>query len=255
MADFDAKSPNVARVYDALLGGKDNFTTDRSQTGQILDVAPMLADMAAENRRFQGRAVTWLANQGVAQFADLGCGMPNDPNTHDTAQAASPSARVAYVDTDPVVLSHMTAVTKGVTGASVTNSDVRDPRATIAALGEHLDFTAPVCLLMCALLHFFDADSAREAVTEYAAALAPGSYILASVATGEGEVADRFVAEYSKAVAPIYTHPLPEFAGFFDGLEIVPPGVAPVDTWRPEWAEVASPDRPLWGYVVAARTH
>lgn len=255
VAEFDAKSPNVARVYDTLLGGKDNFTADRSQTGQILEVAPMLADMAAENRRFQGRAVPWLANQGITQFVDLGCGMPNEPNTHETARAASPAAKVAYVDSDPVVIAHVSAMTKGIAGVSVTSSDVRDPGATLTALRDTIDFTKPACVLMCALLHFFDAGSARDAVAEYAAALAPGSYILASVATGEGKVADRFAAEYSKTVAPIYCHPLPVFAGFFDGLDILPPGVAPVDAWRPDWPEVPSEPRDLWGYVAVARKH
>lgn len=254
VADFDAQSPNVARVYDVLLGGKDNYTPDRDKTGGILDVAPMLADMAAENKRFQGRIVTWLASQGITQFIDLGCGMPIEPSTHDTAQAANPAARVAYVDSDPVVVAHMNTMAKAGSGVSVTHEDVHDSGATLAGLAGSVDFTQPACVMMCALLHFFDPESARDAVASYAAALAPGSYVLASIASGDGEVAGQFVAAYSSAVTRIYTHPLAEFAGFFDGLDLLPPGVTEVDSWRPGLPEAVLTHPDLWGYVAIART-
>ena len=127
MADFDPRTPSIARVYDYLLNGKDHFAADREVAERLLAVAPLTADVTRENRQFLARAVTWAANQGISQFIDLGCGMPTVPNTHETALGITTGAHVAYVDNDAVVLSHLRALAaQGNPGVTVVDGDVRD---------------------------------------------------------------------------------------------------------------------------------
>src|SRR5580765_5264867 len=123
--DFDPTTPSIARVYDYLLDGKDNFAVDREAAEKLKAVAPLTVEVTRENRQFLARAVTWAANQGITQFIDLGCGMPTVPNTHETAQAIIPPARVAYIDNDPVVLTHLRALAEhGNPGVTVVDGDV-----------------------------------------------------------------------------------------------------------------------------------
>lgn len=148
--------------------------------------------MTRENRRFLARAVTWAASQGISQFIDLGCGMPSVPNTHETARAVTPDARVAYVDNDPVVLNHLyVLVAKGDPGLIVVGGDVREADKTLEAVAAGIDLAKPACLMMGFLLHFFAADAARDLVARYAAALAPGSYIVLSAGRADGEEAKK----------------------------------------------------------------
>ena len=255
VSGFDPKSPNVARVYDALVGGKDNFEPDRGAVAILAEIAPQITELAAENRQFQARAVTWLANQGITQFLDLGCGMPAEPNTHETAQEANPDARVAYVDIDPVAANHMTTFVRPGSGVTAVRADASDPAGVRAALDGALDFTQPVAVLMGALLHFYPAPAAREIVTGTTGDLAPGSYLTLSVIAAEGKVMDRLIPAYSAAIAPLYPYTEDETAGLLDGLDLVPPGIAPHDTWRPGWAEAPPPkaDRDFFGHVAVAR--
>jgi S-adenosyl methyltransferase len=126
--EFDPRTPSIARVYDYLLGGKDNFAADREMGDRLVAVFPPAADLVPENRQFLARAVTWAAQQGVSQFIDLGCGMPTAPNTHESARAVLPDARVAYVDNDPVAVTHLReVVAKGTSGVTVTDGDAGDP--------------------------------------------------------------------------------------------------------------------------------
>ena len=239
MPEFDPRTPSVARVYDYLLGGKDNFAADREMGDRLVAVFPPAADIVPENRQFLSRAVTWVANHGVGQFIDLGCGLPTMPNTHETAQAVAPGARVAYVDNDPVAVSHLQAVVaKGSPGVSVVDGDAGDPDAILGAVGQGLDLAAPTCLIMGFLLHFYSPAAGRSLVGRYAAGLAPGSYVVISNVRGDGEVADRWFGTYSSGVAQGHNYPVAEFAALFDGMELVPPGVVDGRQWHPGWSDL-----------------
>ena len=241
MPEFDPRTPSIARVYDYLLGGKDNFAADREIGDRLVAVFPPAADIVPENRQFLSRAVTWVANQGVGQFIDLGCGLPTTPNTHETAQAIAPRARVAYVDNDPVAVSHLRAVVaKGSPGVVVVDADAGDPDAILGAVSSELDLAAPTCLIIGFLLHFYSPAAARALVAAYAARLAPGSYVVISNVRGDGEVADRWFGTYSSGVAQGHNYPVPEFATLFDGMELVPPGVVDGRQWHPGWSDLPS---------------
>lgn len=251
---FDPRSPNIARVYGTLVGGKDNFESDRSAASEIAAISPDVPLIAAENKQFAVRATRWLAQQGITQFLDLGCGMPVTPNTHETAWEVNPDARVAYVDRDPVAVCHMSTVGGLDRGVVAARADVRDLAAVRASLADAVDFTRPVAVLMCALLHFYPPAEAREIVRGYVAVLVPGSYLAVSVVGSEGKAADRFARAYSAAIAPIYGYSAADAASLFSSLELVPPGVAPHTVWRPGWGEKpAGPCRDLWGHVAIAR--
>jgi O-methyltransferase involved in polyketide biosynthesis len=241
---FDPNTPSIARVYDYVLGGKDNFAADRELADRLLARVPLIADLAAENRQFIARAVTWAANQGIGQFIDLGCGMPTAPNTHESAQAIIAGARVAYVDNDPVVVSHLRALlAKGNPGVSVVDGDVRDVTAILGGVRAHLSLSAPTCLVVGYLLHFFTADAARDLVAGYTAALAPGSCLALSVLHANSQAARDSLSTYSSEAAPVYSHPVPEIASFFGPLELVPPGLVDARRWRPDWELLSLPPR------------
>ncbi len=241
VADFDPSMPSIARVYDYLLGGKDNFASDRGLAERILSSYPPLVDVVRENRQFLSRAVTWVANQGVGQFIDLGCGMPTVPNTDESARAVIAGARVAYVDNDPVVLTHMRErLAKGHAGVTVVDGDVRETAAILDAVCAGVDLSAPACLMMGSLLHFFTPEAARTLVAGYVAALAPGSYVVLSVGRGDGEASKRAFGTYSEGAARAYNHPVAEFASFFGPLDLIPPGVVDARQWRPSWEQAIS---------------
>jgi SAM-dependent methyltransferase len=235
---FDPHMPSIARVYDYLLGGKDHLAVDREIGAQLVAINPEVLELVAENRRFLARAVAWTARQGITQFIDLACGMPAEPSTHETAAAACAGALVAYVDMDPVALAHLRAFAEhGNDAVTVAGGDARDVDKVVKAVSAHIDVSAPVCLLIGCLLHFFTAAEARDLVAEYAAALAPGSYLVASVARGDGPRVDAFFRAYYDSASPIYNHPAEEIAGFFRSLPLVPPGLVDARQWRPDAAE------------------
>jgi O-methyltransferase involved in polyketide biosynthesis len=249
---FDPSVPSIARVYDFFLGGKDNFAADRALAEEQIAFAPLIPVLARENRRFLARAVTWAAHQGIAQFIDLGCGMPTTPSTHESARAVIPGAKVAYVDNDPVVLSHLGAlVAKGDPGITVVDGDVRDPAAVLDAIAAGIDLTEPACLIMGYLLHFSAPQAARDLVSSYAAALAPGSYVVTSVVRADRADADESFGGYSRSVTTVYNHSPADFATFTGPLELVPPGAVDARQWRPGWEEAASL-RKREGHVMAA---
>jgi O-methyltransferase involved in polyketide biosynthesis len=237
--DFDPRTPSIARVYDYLLGGKDNFAADREAGERVIGAFPAVVEAARENRQFLSRAVAWVANQGIGQFIDLGCGMPTAPNTHQTAQAVNPDARVVYVDNDEVVVSHLQAVAaKGSPGVSVVVGDVGDPDAIMGTVSAGLDPAAPTCLIMGLLLHFYDPGTARWLLARYGAALVPGSYVLISMAHGNGEEGERWFSAYSAGPAPARNYSVAEIAALFDGTELVPPGVVDARQWHPGWSDL-----------------
>ncbi len=254
VAEFDPSAPSIARVYDYFLGGKDNFASDRALADRMIEMAPLVPVITRENRQFLTRAVTWAARQGIGQFIDLGCGMPTAPDTMESARAIIAGARVAYVDNDPVVLSHLKArVAKGDPGVTVVAGDVREVPVILAGAGAGIDLSAPVCLIMGYLLHFFTADAARDLVAKYTAALAPGSLLVLSAVHVDTEGSDKGFAGYSSAVAPVYNHSVVEFASFFDSLEIVPPGVGDARLWHSSIDAAHLPKRDQYAIAGVAR--
>ena len=242
VADFDPTTPSIARVYDFLLGGKDNFAVDREVAERLLAVAPISADVMRENRQFLARAARWAAGQGITQFIDLGCGMPTTPNTQTSVREVSAAARVVLVDNDAVVLAHLRALSAhGDPGVTVIEGDVRDVSAILDVAGAAVDLTRPVCLLMGALLHFFPPDAARDLVAGYVSALAPGSYVVLSVGRGDGDTADRGFGAYSSGGTAAYNHSVADFTGFFGSLTLVKPGIADARLWHLD----TEPDGPL----------
>jgi SAM-dependent methyltransferase len=253
--EFDPGVPSIARVYDYFLGGKDNFAADRELGHQLIGFVPSTPVTLRENKEFLARAVTWVANQGISQFIDAGAGMPTSPATHEKAQAVVPGARVAYIDNDPVVLSHLTAlVAQGNKSVTVIDGDVLDADAVLSAVGGGIDLDQPACLIMGSLLHFYAPQAARDLVARYARALAPGSFVVLTTGIASGEGAERFFRLYSDGPARLYQHSPEDFASFFGSLELVPPGIGDARTSRPGQAEVtALPDREGWMITGIAR--
>jgi O-methyltransferase involved in polyketide biosynthesis len=243
VAECDPKTPSIARIYDYFVGGSDNFPADRELAERLIDAFPPLMPTVVENRAFISRAVTWAASQGITQFIDLGCGLPTSPNTHETARAVIPDARVAYVDNDPIVGSHLDALlVSGNPGVTAVEGDVRDVPPILDRVSENIDLSAPVCLIMAALLHFFDVPSAQALVARYVDALAPGSYVVLTVGLAVGERADTFFRMYmADGPAKLYQHSAADFATFFGPLEMVPPGVGDARAVRPGRATVRTP--------------
>jgi O-methyltransferase involved in polyketide biosynthesis len=235
VADVDPSTPSIARVYDFFLGGTDNFPVDRVLAEQHLALAPLIADVVRENRQFIARAVAWVACQGVQQFIDLGCGLPTAPSTHQAARAAAGEARVAYVDNDPIVLSRLRALPPASSqGLTIVDGDLRDPTAILDSVRRAIDLTAPTCLILGSLLHFFALDAARDLVARYVAALAPGSYLVLSALNVDITATDADSLDtYRSNVAPLYNHSLADIAGFFGSRELVPPGVVDARQWDP----------------------
>ncbi|WP_175647365.1 SAM-dependent methyltransferase [Streptomyces cyaneochromogenes] len=240
--EIDTTKPHPARMYDWYLGGKDNYPVDEAMGQQMLALDPRVPVMARVNRAFMHRATGWLAQQGVRQFLDIGTGIPTEPNLHQVAQRIAPDARVVYCDNDPIVLAHAAALLRG-TDEGVTEylqADVRDPDAIIEGAKQVLDFGRPVALSLVALLHFVsDEDGAHELVRRLLSELPSGSYLVMSHASAD------FTPEESKAATEklkaagvtLALRSREEFSRFFDGLELVEPGVAVPHHWHPELGE------------------
>jgi hypothetical protein len=231
VAPLDTTRPNVARVWDYWLGGKDNFAADRELAERMLSINPLAAQMARENRQFLYRAVGHVTQAGIRQFVDVGAGLPTADNTHEIAQRIAPDAKVAYVDHDSLVVRHSDALLARTHSVIALGGDARDPRAILAdpELSRLIDFTQPVCIVLCGVLHFLGLDTSRETVATFVGAIAAGSYVILSVGVGDERLSSDFVAAYKAANLRIYS--LEEFAGFFAGLELVPPGVVPAQGW------------------------
>jgi O-methyltransferase involved in polyketide biosynthesis len=229
---FDPGTPSIARVWDYWLGGKDNFAVDRELAEKMLQINPLAARMARENRQFLGRAVSYVARQGVRQFIDVGAGLPTALNTHDIALRSDPDAKVVYIDNDPMVIAHARALLATTDDVVVVPGDMRDPGTVLAdpELTRLINLAEPVCVLLSGVLHFLDAARAREVANAFTRAIAPGSYVIISVGTGEDDVATPFRAAYT--AANLYIHSPDEVRTFFDGLELVPPGLVPARGWE-----------------------
>ena len=233
-AGFDPSTPNMARVYDYWLGGKDHYAADRAEGDRLLEIYPQLADLVQENRAFIIRAVTMAADLGISQFVDLGAGLPASPAVHQAARKVMPEARVAYVDTDPVVLSHARALLATSDGVTAAEADLRYPAAVLGHphLRAVIDPARPVCIILGAVLHFMGADAACAVTAGYVSLMAPGSYLIISCASlDDPELAKQLSAEYTPATW--HNHPAEVVESFFGGLELAGPGLTGAQTWRP----------------------
>src|SRR5579872_922021 len=199
MEPFDPTRPNIARVWDYWLGGKDNFAADRELATKMLAVHPPSAQMARENRQFLARAVSFVASRGIRQFIDIGAGLPTALNTHDIAQNVDPRARVAYVDNDPIVISHARSLLAKSPTVIAVPGDMRDPGTILTdpGLAELVTMTEPACVILSAVLHFTDAETARTVTATFAQALAPGSYVIISVGSGSPAEEQAFTTAYT----------------------------------------------------------
>src|SRR5437868_12949919 len=177
----DPSVPSTARIYDYLLGGKDNFASDRAAAEAVLNMLPESRQMAKDNRAFLGRAVRHLAESGITQYLDIGAGLPTQENVHQIALAANPDAQIVYVDNDPIVLVHARALLADNPNTHVLEGDLHDPKAILEAATALLDFTKPIAVILAAILHFFpDDDETYRVVGDLRARLAPGSALAIS---------------------------------------------------------------------------
>jgi hypothetical protein len=233
-ARFDPAVPAPARIYDYLLGGKDNYPADREAAGYAVAAIPDLPELAHANRAFLTRTVRDAAEAGITQFLDLGAGLPTSPNVHETAQAAQPAARVVYVDNDPIVLTHSRADRRA-SDTHVVQADIRDPAAVLAKVNGLLDFSRPVAVLMISVLHFVGGDI-RPLLEDYKRAVPPGSWLAISHAASDGADAGQ-VAEvasaYGHGPADPQARTTAEIRALFTGwnLRQDPPGLADVRQW------------------------
>jgi O-methyltransferase involved in polyketide biosynthesis len=230
---IDASRPNIARVYDYLLGGKDNFSADRDLAAQLLIVNPDMKQWARSNRAFVVAAAARAAREGgIAQFLDLGAGLPTRPAVHETVRAVNPAARVAYVDFDPVAVIHSRALLAKGGGITAFQADLTDPEAVLAhpELAKVLDLTQPVGVILGGVAHFLSAAVMRATTATYVSRISPGSWLMISAghAEDEGPISELKPA-YTAANA--FRHSHEEFASFFAGTEIVPPGIAEARRW------------------------
>ncbi|MEU8587696.1 SAM-dependent methyltransferase [Streptomyces sp. NPDC048664] len=238
---LDTSRPHPARVYDWWLGGKDNYPVDEELGQKILAVDPSVRRGARANRRFMHRATRALARAGVRQFLDIGTGIPTEPNLHQVAQSVAPEARVVYADNDPIVLRHAQALLRGTAEGTTeyVHGDVREPDVILARAAASLDFGQPVALSLVALTHYLG-DEAHDLIARYVKALAPGSHLVLSQVTPDllpGAV-QQASALFRQSGTPFFPRSLAEFSRFFEGLELLGPGVIPVSGWRPDPEDV-----------------
>jgi S-adenosyl methyltransferase len=255
---LNTEVPHVARVYDYWLSGKDNFTADRVAGEETIAAFPGIRLSAQANRAFLRRTVRYLArSQGIRQFLDIGTGLPTANNTHEVSQAFAPESRIVYVDNDPLVLAHaralLTSRPEGVT--AYLDADLRDTAAILEQAAETLDFSRPVAILLLAILHYVpDLAEARRIVAQLTEAVPAGSFLVISHAGTDLLPAE--VAAFEKSLnahLPAEDHhvarPRDVVSGFFDGVELVEPGLVRVSDWRPDSAEEAAAPTILWGGV------
>jgi O-methyltransferase involved in polyketide biosynthesis len=238
---IDSTVPQTARIWNYWLGGKDNYAVDRQVGDEILAVMPDLIEIARGSRAFLARAVRFLAGEaGIRQFMDLGTGLPTANNTHEVAQSVAPECRVVYVDNDPLVLVHARALlTSSPEGATdYIDADARDTDTVLAQARRTLDFTRPIAVMMLGILgHVVDDGEARTLAARVVGALPAGSYLTILDGTDVIRSEEHLEAQriWNESAKPPYQLRKPaQIAGFFEGLELVEPGVVSAPRWRPE---------------------
>ncbi len=238
-ATFSPTVPSAARIYDYLLGGKDNYAVDREAADRLLTVVPDQRQLARANRAFVLRAVRFLAGQGLRQVIDLGTGLPTSPSVHEVMQRIDPSSRVVYVDRDPMVKAHNDALLATMPGVSSIDGDIRRPEEILHLIRRHrlIDFTEPVILVLAAVLHLVpDTQHPAGIVARFREPLAAGSHLVLSqfAAHSDPEAMAALRSIAGGTAVETYFRTREEIGRFFAGFELLPPGVVDVERWRPE---------------------
>ena len=246
LVPFNAREPNVARSYDYALGGKDNFTVDRQQFTEIMEIFPLADVLVRENREFLARAVGYVAQQGIAQFIEVGSGLPASPATHEVAGAVSPGVRVVYIDNDPVVMSHAVALLASPGRVAAVPGDAGRPGDILASpeLTALIDTSEPFCVILTMILDFFEPEQAGEIVAAFREAMPAGSFLILSIGMNNDtpDLAQDVIKAYRAAA--VHLHSREQVAGYFAGLEMVTPGLTEARRWRPPQPQTASASRP-----------
>ena len=262
---LDLDRPSAARIYDYLLGGKDHFAADRQAAQRLIAALPNAAVVAKANRTFLAAAVRHAAGKGIAQYLDIGAGLPTSPSVHECARAFIPGARVAYVDNDSVAVRHAQALLATGDGVIATEGDAREPEAILAdpALAGVIDLTEPVCVLLVSMLHFFTADEADMIVDAFRQRMVPGSYLIISQGHANPVPREGIQNAYGSDIT-LTGRPAAEIAAYFDGFDLVPPGLVPVAEWPaaqpdawlppPQHAQPSSPQAGMLAGVGRKRT-
>ena len=256
VARLDTGTAHIARVYDYWLGGKDNFAADRAAGDEALEAFPGLISSVRANRAFLARTVRYLTGQlGIRQFLDIGTGIPASSNTHEVAQSIVPEARVVYVDNDPMVLAHARALlsSSGQGATAYLDADLRDTAKILEAAKDTLDFTKPVAVMLIAVLHLIrDADDPAAIIATLMEAVPPGSTLTISHVPNDmhmGAMSDMSDRLNRLLAQPSTYRSRAQVTSFFAGLELVDPGVVPIQQWRPDSEEQAAAVAAMWGGV------
>jgi SAM-dependent methyltransferase len=252
--EFTVTEPSIPRVWDFLLGGKENFTADRDQAAKLLAVFPRAAELARESREFQRRAVTCVAGAGVRQFLDLGCGLPTSPATHEVAQQVQPGSVVAYVDNDELVMSHARSLLARAPGVLAVAGDLARPEEILYdwRIRQVIDFHQPIAVVLAMTLHFFRATTARAITRQLAAGLPPGSYLIVSTGQLDGDIAGEFTSQYD--AGHLHHHTRHDLAAFLAGLDLIEPGITEARLWHPAAPVPADTTRQGRIWAAVART-
>ena len=257
---LDTTVSHSARIWNYWLGGKDNYAVDREAGDKVAAMLPSIVAQARADRAFLGRAVRYLAGEeGIRQFLDIGTGLPTAENTHEVAQRVAPQSRIVYADNDPLVLAHARALlTSTAEGAcDYVDGDLREPGKILAQAARTLDFSQPAALMLLGILHHIpDTEEAYSIVGQLAAALAPGSFVVINHSTSavHGAAMEEAVAHWNRVGTPSMTLRSPEqIARFFDGLDLLAPGVVSCSRWRPDPSAGSAPPAEVDEFCGVAR--
>ena len=254
---LDTSEAHSARVWNYLLGGKDNFAADRATGDLILTMFPGIAHIARVQRRFLARAVRYLAaDAGITQFLDIGTGLPTANNTHQVAQSVAPEARIVYVDNDPLVLAHARALlTSSPEGScDYLDADIRNPEGILETAAGLLDFSQPVALMLMGIMGHFTDDEAYPIVSRLQAGLPSGSYFALYDGASTNEAFNQAQQGYNNSGAvPYYLRSPEQFRRYFEGLDLVEPGVVPLVQWRPDTEDPDTEQAEIYSYCGVGR--
>lgn len=229
----DTSKPNTARVYDSLLGGNSNFEADRLLAARMTAADRWLPQRVRDNRAFVTAAAARAAAAGISQFLDLGAGLPAHPAVHEAAREVNPAARVCYVDNDPAVVVHADALLARGPGLTAVRADLTRPAEVLGDPGvlEVIRPGEPVCVILASVLHFQDPDTARKVIAGYRAQIMPGSWLVVSVAHYTDTALSARLQRIYSAAGTFRNHSAADLAGWLDGMELVPPGIAESRRW------------------------
>ncbi|MFB9966233.1 SAM-dependent methyltransferase [Sinosporangium siamense] len=234
---IDTTRPSIARAYDVVLRGKDNFEVDRAFVAEIAKVVPEIFDVATYNRQILGRGVRFMSSAGIDQFLDLGSGLPTIENTHQVAQRARPGSRVVYVDNDPMVLAHGRVFLEENDDTAVVTSDLREPAAILndEAVRRLIDFDRPVGVMLVGILHHLhDSEDPKGIVEAYMAAVPPGSHLFITHFCASSQDSRDAEEKYLALLGTGRFRTPEEITAYFDGFDLLDPGVVPLPLWRPD---------------------